>query len=95
MIESGRNFDDISAFVTSETEGLIRSGRLLPYSNAKDHLKDLIIKEVIEKVNGMYVSFSAVKAFCCCQDSLLAVHCARLRLTAKVSMGQHAIRTPL
>lgn len=63
MIESGKNFDDISAFVTLETEGLIRSGRLLPYSKAKDELKDLIITKVIEKANGMYVSFRQLKPF--------------------------------
>lgn len=52
-IESGRNLDDISTFVRSETERLIKRGRLLRNSRAKDGLRDLVIREVIEKAEGM------------------------------------------
>lgn len=54
-IESGKNSHDISAFVRSETEQLIKRGKLLRNSRAKDELRALVIREVIEKAGGMYV----------------------------------------
>ncbi|KAL8713090.1 MAG: hypothetical protein Q9225_006836 [Loekoesia sp. 1 TL-2023] len=53
-IESGKNFHDISAFVRSETEQLIRWGKLLRHSRSKDDLRELIITKVIKKADGMF-----------------------------------------
>lgn len=56
-IESRRNFGDISAFVRFETDRLIERGRLLRNSKAKENLRTLIVEEVTEKAEGMYVYF--------------------------------------
>ncbi|KAL9012870.1 MAG: hypothetical protein Q9180_009065 [Flavoplaca navasiana] len=51
--ELDRNLGDIAKFVGSETDRLIKRGRLLRNSKAKDELRDLIVREVIEKADGI------------------------------------------
>ena len=54
-ISSKRNAEDIENFVRSETEQLVKKGRLLRHSRAKDEMKRLILEKVTEGAAGMWV----------------------------------------
>ena len=71
-ISSERNAEDIEDFVRSETEKLIRRGRLLRNSIARDEMKDLIIEKVIEGSAGMWVK-SPPKNFDILPDIMLTL----------------------
>lgn len=52
-ISSGRNKDDIEAFVNTETDRLVAKKRLLRNSNSREDLKQLIKNRIIDQSNGM------------------------------------------
>jgi len=52
-IASYKNKDDIAAFVTAETNGLIQKKKLLKFSSSKEQLQKLIIDQVIKGADGM------------------------------------------
>ena len=52
---SGMNKDDISSFITAETDNLIKRKRLLALSTNKEKLKIEIIEQVTKNADGMSV----------------------------------------
>ena len=52
-IVSDRNRDDVAKFVRAEVQKLVKKGKLLRYSHAKEEFTELIIKEVIKGAAGM------------------------------------------
>jgi hypothetical protein len=56
VITSNRNQVDLTSFVTEETNALIKSGRLLRSSEAKEELRSMIIEKLTADASGMYVS---------------------------------------
>ena len=52
-IASDRNRDDIATFVRNEVQELVQKRKLLPYSQAKEELMELITDKVIEGAAGM------------------------------------------
>ncbi|KAH8653142.1 hypothetical protein BGZ60DRAFT_533332 [Tricladium varicosporioides] len=53
-LSSEKNKDDISSFVTTETNNLIRRKKLLALSTNKEELKVEIIEQVTKKADGMF-----------------------------------------
>lgn len=58
-LSSEKNKDDISSFVTTETNNLIRRKKLLALSTNKEELKVEIIEQVTKKADGMSVLSSS------------------------------------
>ena len=54
-LSSDKNNDDISSFVTAETQSFIKRKKLLALSNNKKKLTTEIIEQVTEKADGMSV----------------------------------------
>ena len=52
-IASDRNKDDVARFVRAEVQKLVKKGKLLRYSCAKEKLTELIVEKVIEGAAGM------------------------------------------
>jgi hypothetical protein len=52
-LSSSRNKGDISTFVETEVESLVKKGKLLRFSQSKDELKSLIIDKIVKGANGM------------------------------------------
>jgi hypothetical protein len=52
-LTSGRNGDDIEAFVKTETKRLVSRGRLLRYSSARLELTQQIFDQVTKRADGM------------------------------------------
>ena len=52
-ISSEKNTDDIESFVEIETRALVRKGRLLRNSGAKEEMKGLIVNQICEGADGM------------------------------------------
>jgi hypothetical protein len=56
-ISSGRNVDDITRFVKTETNRLVQKRKLLRYSQARKEMEELIVDTVINGAAGMYVVY--------------------------------------
>ncbi len=54
-ISSDRNSQDIELFIRTETTKLVKSGRLLRNSHAKDEMRDMIMTKLLMGANGMSV----------------------------------------
>jgi hypothetical protein len=63
-LSSGKNKDDISSFVTAETQSLIKSKKLLRLSSNKEKLKTEIIEHVTKNADGMSVLPSIESRIC-------------------------------
>ena len=58
-LSSVRNKDDISSFVITETENLIKRNKLLRFSIDKETLKNEIIEKITKDAAGMLVLFKS------------------------------------
>jgi len=63
-LSSEKNKEDISSFVTIETQSLIKRKKLLALSKNKEKLKTEIIERVIKNADGMLVLPSRVSNAC-------------------------------
>jgi hypothetical protein len=52
-IDSNRNMHDIAFFVQIETQSLIKTRKLLRFSESKESLKEIIISQVTDGAKGM------------------------------------------
>ena len=92
-ISSTRNMEDISAFVRTEVESLIRKGKLLRFSNTKDELKKLVGDEVLKGANGMLVKFIFCMLVLC--KYVFRLRWANLQLFMYCGIGNDSIRERL